>query len=156
LEASVAPQVLNAMTEGVWEMVANSLEHSGSDALIMGQVYRDPPGTAPHHDNRVQVVIGDTGKGIRNSFLEAGTHSPASDSDAIELALEYLVTSVASDPGRGQGLSTTMEQVLDTQGRMVVRSGTASVSVGADGRTIRRVPSIPGVIVALSLPLYPG
>jgi hypothetical protein len=156
LRDHVSPQVLSAITEGMWEMVANAHEHSGTDALIMGQVYRSPRGVPPDHDDRVQVVIGDAGQGIRQSFLETGTHSPGSDLDAIHLALEYLVTSVADDPGRGQGLSTTMEQVLDTQGRMIVRSGDARVSITAAGKADEVVPFLPGVIVALSLPLYPG
>jgi len=110
----VAPEVLHAITEGVWEMVENALEHSGTDALIMGQVYRAPRGTAPDHNDRVQLVIGDTGRGIRESFLATGIHTPATDREAIGMALEYLVSSVADDPGRGQGLFTTMEQVVET------------------------------------------
>jgi hypothetical protein len=153
----VDPLVLNAIAEGVWEMVGNALEHSGEDALIMGQVYRVARGgTAPDHDDRVQVVIGDVGRGIRESFLNTGAYTPETDREAIELALEYLVTSVLDDPGRGQGLSTTVEQVIGMQGRMVVRSGTSRVSITETGRAHEPVPFIPGVIVALSLPLYPG
>jgi hypothetical protein len=153
----VAPQVLNALTEGVWEMVGNALEHSGTDALIMGQVYRVARGgVPPDHDDRVQVVIGDTGQGIRESFLSTKAHAPADDLQAIDMALQYLVTSVVDDPGRGQGLFTTMEQVIETQGKMVVRSGTGRVSITESGRTQQTVPHLPGVIVALSLPLYPG
>jgi len=39
LRDHVHPQVLATITEGVWEMVGNALEHSGSDAMVMGQVY---------------------------------------------------------------------------------------------------------------------
>jgi hypothetical protein len=76
LAERVSPQVLNAITEGVWEMVANALEHSGTDALIMGQVYKAPRGKPPDHDDRVQLVVGDTGRGIRGSFLDTGVHAP--------------------------------------------------------------------------------
>lgn len=157
LRVHVDPHVLEAIAEGVWEMVANALEHSGSDALLMGQVYRaNRGGRAPDHDDRVQVVIGDTGRGIRASFLETGVRSPSDDLAAIELALEYLVTSVPNDAGRGQGMFTTMEQVVGLQGGMTVRSGTAKVSLDSAGRRHETVPLLPGVIVALSLPLYPG
>ena len=157
LRDHVDPQVLQALSEGVWEMVGNALEHSGSDALIMGQVYRaDRGGLPPDHSDRVQVVIGDTGRGIRQSFLDTGVQSPKDDREAINLALEYLVTSVPNDPGRGQGLSTTMEQVVGLRGRMVVRSGIAKVSITSEGYRDDAVPRLPGVIVALSLPLYPG
>ncbi len=117
LRDHVDPLVLQAVAEGVWEMVANTLEHSGADALIMGQVYRRARGgKAPDHDDRVQV--GDVGRGIRASFLEARMRNPKDDLEAIRLALQYLVTSVPNDRGRGQGLSTTMEEVVALEGRM--------------------------------------
>jgi len=157
LRAHVDPQVLEAVTEGVWEIVANAFEHSGSDAQVMAQVYRtNRGGQAPHHDDRVQVVVGDIGRGVHGSFQATGVRKPTDELEAIHLALEYLVTSVPDDPGRGQGLSTTMEQVLRLEGRMIVRSGDALVAIDQGGREGRRVAHIPGVIVALSLPLYPG
>lgn len=157
LNERVDPLVLEAVAEGVWEMVANALEHSGTDALIMGQVYRRARGgVPPDHDDRVQVVIGDVGRGIRNSFLATGTHLPNDDGEAIRLALQYLVTSVPNDRGRGQGLTTTMEQILALGGRMYVRSGAALVSIDGTGIHEQAVETLPGVIVALSLPLYPG
>jgi hypothetical protein len=157
LREHVDPSVLQAIAEGVWEIVGNALEHSGSDALILGQVYRTARGgRPPDHDDRVQVVVGDVGRGIRESFLATGAHSPRDDLEAVKLALEYLVTSVTDDPGRGQGLFTTMEQVVGLAGLMIVRSGTAKVTIDAAGPREETVPSLPGVIVAMSLPLYPG
>lgn len=158
LRDHVAPQVLQAVVEGVWEMVANALEHSGSDALIMAQVYKtNRGGRPPDHADRVQVVIGDVGRGIRATFLKTGMREPKDDLEAIKLALEYLVTSVPGDAGRGQGLSTTMDQVTELQGKMIVRSGAGKVTVGDDGKSDEEeVPYLQGVIVALSLPLYPA
>jgi hypothetical protein len=157
LQGDVSPQVLEALAEGIWEMVGNAQEHSGSDPLIMAQVYNAKRGKKSFdHNNRVQVVVGDSGRGIRESFLATGAHQPASDLEAIELALQYLVTSVVGDPGRGQGLSTTMEQVIGLQGHMVVRSGSGKVSIDADRTMKAKVPMLAGTVVALSLPLYPG
>ncbi len=157
LRQHVDAQVLEAVSEGVWEIVGNALEHSGSDARVMAQVYKSASGgQPPDHNDRVQVVVGDVGRGIQASFKNTGIREPADELDAINLALEYLVTSVPNDPGRGQGLSTTMEQVLSLQGRMTIRSGNALVEIDRDGRTGRKVAPLPGVIVALSLPLYPG
>ncbi len=85
-----------------------------------------------------------------------GVHEPIDELEAIHLALEYLVTSVPDDPGRGQGLFTTMEQVVRLQGQMHVRSGDSLVVIDDAGKVSRKVEPIPGVIVALSLPLYPG
>jgi hypothetical protein len=157
LREHVDPSVLQAIAEGVWEIVGNALEHSGSDALILGQVYRTSRGgRPPDHDDRVQVVVGDVGRGIRASFLATGAQAPRDDLAAINLALEYLVSSVTDDPGRGQGLFTTMEQIVGLAGLMIVRSGAAKVTIDAAGRREQTVPPLPGVIVAMSLPLYPG
>ncbi|MCP9490732.1 MAG: hypothetical protein MSC31_12765 [Solirubrobacteraceae bacterium MAG38_C4-C5] len=76
LRDHVDPHLLEAMAEGVWEMLANALEHSGSDALIMGQVYRvDRGARGPDHEDRVRVVIGDTGRGISGVLRESADTS---------------------------------------------------------------------------------
>lgn len=146
-------QVLEALSEGLWEIVANALEHSGAHAVLMGQVYWD--GEPPDHYQRVQIAIGDAGRGIRASFLESGTQSPANDTEAIELALQYLVSSVP-DLGRGQGLTTTVEQATALQGRVVVRSGGSRVVVDGSGASAQQVQPLAGTLVGISLPLYPG
>lgn len=157
LRAHVDPQVLEAVAEGVWEILANAFEHSGSDAHLMAQVYRAKRGgEPPDHNNRVQVVVGDVGQGVLESFRATSVREPATELEAVHLALEYLVTSVPDDPGRGQGLFTTMEQVVALQGRMIVRSGDALVAIDQAGKESRTVAPIPGVMVALSLPLHPG
>lgn len=148
----VDPTVLQALSEGLWELVANALEHSGAQAILMGQVYRG--GEPPDHDDRVQVVIGDAGRGIKASFARDDAEL-MDDREAIEHALEYLVSSV-DDPGRGQGLTTTLEQVTELEGKLAVRSGSAKVTVDGSRRRAERVPPMRGTIVAMSLPLYPG
>lgn len=154
LRSQADPQVLNAVLEGLWELSANALEHSGAQAVIMGQVYRR--GVAPHHRNVVQVAIGDAGIGVRESFLRTGMREPATDRAAITDALEYLVTSV-DDPGRGQGLYTTHESVTSLGGEMIVRSGTAKVRLGAHNTNVwEDVIPLPGTMVCVSLALNPG
>lgn len=157
LRDHVDPQVLAALGEGVWEMVANALEHSGSDASVMAQVYRSSRhGQPPDHDDKVQVVIGDAGRGIRAALASSPAFAPGNDLEAIELALEYLVSSVHEDPGRGQGLSTTAEQVVGLGGKMTIRSGEGKLTIAGEGREAATVAALPGTIVSLSLPLYPG
>jgi hypothetical protein len=157
LRDEAGPQVLEAIGEGVWEIVANALEHSESDAYVMAQVYSSARGgVAPDHDDRIQVVIGDVGRGIRDSLASSPVHDPATDVEAIELALEYLTTSIHDDPGRGQGLSTTREQVDGLGGKMIVRSGAGKVSIAGGEARAETVAALQGTIVALSLPLYPG
>lgn len=87
--------------------------------------------------------------------MDSGSHSPATDGEAIELAMRYLVTSVVDDRGRGQGPYTTAEEVVEMDGLMVVRSGNAKLSVTRAGTAAEIVPTMRGVIVALNLPLYP-
>lgn len=145
--SDTAVHAIEPLSEGLWELTANALEHSGVDAFLMGQVYR-PRGSAPY----VQIVVGDVGKGIRRSFLDSGTHEPADDEAAIHLALEYLVSSVP-DEGRGQGLTTTAEGVVAWGGKLVVRSGSIRVDVGEANWHTSVVPEIAGTLVAISLPL---
>lgn len=149
-------QVLEALTEGLWELAANSIEHSGAEALLMGQVYHRGRGEPPDHDGNVQIVIGDAGRGIRGSFLESTTpHAPADDAEAIQLALRYLVSSVP-DAGRGQGLTTTVEQATALGGKVVLRSGNARVTVARDATQVERVADVGVTVVGISLPLIPG
>jgi hypothetical protein len=156
LRDQVSPQILDALGESVWEMLANAQEHSGADGLVMAQIYTAKRGgEPPDHDDKVQVVIGDTGRGIRASLSQSPDLDPADDAEAIEMALEYLVSSVL-DPGRGQGLSTTHEQIAGLGGRMIVRSGGGKVDLTHGDRLATEVPWLPGTIVGLSLPLYPG
>jgi hypothetical protein len=149
---SASAQVIEPLTEGLWELAANAVEHSGEQALLMGQVYRK--GEPPHHNANVQVVVGDVGKGILRSFQDSQTQQPADDLAAIRLALEYLVSSVP-DRGRGQGLTTTAEGVTPWGGELVVRSGTSRVTVTRDGQQAASVPYLAGTLVGISLPLYP-
>jgi hypothetical protein len=142
-----ATHAIEPLTEGLWELTANALEHSGVDAFLMGQVYRRAE-TRPY----VQIVVGDVGKGIRQSFLDSGAYEPPSDAAAIHLALEYLISSVP-DTGRGQGLTTTAEGVIAWGGSLVVRSGTARVDVDKARRHTSMVPELNGTLVAISLPL---
>lgn len=153
VRGSVDPSVLQALTEGLWELIANALEHSGEHAVLMGQVYRG--GEAPDHDDRVQVVIGDVGRGIRQSLASTPARGSLNDREAIEMALEYLVSSV-EDPGRGQGLTTTLEEVTALNGKLGVRSGVAKLTADSSQRKAESVPWLPGTIVGMSLPLYPA
>lgn len=151
-------QVLNAISEGLYELTNNSFEHSGgAPAVGMAQVYTR--GQAPDHENTVQLVIGDVGCGVRESFLSRGAYHPSSDADALALSLEYLVSSVPEeeDPGRGQGLATADEEATGLQGSFSIRSGTARVLHRAGSEPVTMdVPYLKGTIVGLVIPLRPG
>jgi hypothetical protein len=152
IEGEASAEVIEPLTEGLWELVANALEPSGEQAMLMGQVYTN--GQPPFHDGHVQIAVGDIGHGIRQSFLRSGTRTPTSDHAAIKLALEYLVSSIP-DKGRGQGLWTTLEGVTAMDGTLVVRTGGARVATSRAGSKAAVVPELPGTLVGISLPLYP-
>lgn len=64
--------------------------------------------------------------------------------------------SSVTDPGRGQGLTTTVEQATGLEGRVVLRSGGARITIDSGGSRKEAVAPIDGTIVGISLPLYPG
>ena len=88
--------------------------------IVAAQLYRD--GDPPDHDGTVQLVVGDAGRGIRDSFEQSEKWHPSSDVEAIEGCVRYLVSSV-DDSGRGQGPTSTIEQVTGLRGEVIVRSG---------------------------------
>ena len=153
LRHKVDPQVLDALTTALWELGANAIEHSGSHAVVAGQVYRR--GLAPDHNDKIQIVVGDTGRGVRASFMDTEIHHPADDEAAIKLALTHMVSSVP-DPGRGQGLTTTSKEAVGLQGNFVIRSGVAKLREERWDYNSLTVPHLPGTVVAVSIPLWPG
>src|ERR1700733_11433013 len=117
----VAPgDVVSAFDEALCELVANVGEHSGGRGVVAALVQGER-----RDDKHIDLVIGDSGIGIRESFLRQPKcgHFPTTDHEAITLALDYLVSSVAGDAGRGQGLWTTADTTKDLGGRIVIRSG---------------------------------
>ncbi|MHB8466078.1 MAG: hypothetical protein ACYDH6_07495 [Acidimicrobiales bacterium] len=152
LERRVHPDVLVTIAEALRELTANALEHSGASALVIGQVYH---GKRPDHDEKVQLVVGDTGCGIRESFLRTGLHKPDDDLGAIELAVGDRVSSVR-DPGRGGGLHTTISEVTKLAGKVTIRSGTGRLMVQAGKAATSVITPLAGTIVGVNLPLFPG
>jgi hypothetical protein len=134
------------VTEALWELAANAVEHSDADGFALGQVIGEQS-----VDHCLQLAIGDIGIGIRGSFLRGGVHLPPTDADALGLAVRYLISSVP-DSGRGQGLWTTFEETVGLDGSAILRSGTARLLRGRTGSRTARVPQLPGTIVFISLP----
>jgi len=153
LEHTADSQVLVSLVEALWELVSNALEHSGAVGITAAQLYRD--GDPPDHDGTIQVVVGDAGRGIRESFRDSKEWSPATDVEAIKLAVRYLVSSVP-DKGRGQGLTSTIEEVTGLTGRVIVRSGAGRLVADRTGTSTSEVVFVPGTIVGIIIPIYPG
>ncbi len=120
LNGMAGPQSRAAIEEALWELGTNVTTHSGSRGIVAAAVQG-----AKKKDRHIDFVVGDVGIGIRESFLRGERpYHPPTDHKAIELAIEYLVSSI-KDPGRGQGLNTTIDVVTSLNGRVIVRSGNA-------------------------------
>lgn len=127
----------------VSELVLNVVQHSRGRGYIGAQYYgfRD----------EVQVAISDTGIGIRESFVSAGSPMVSRmqcDADALKIALENGVSCTAHMPdalkGEGQnagvGLTFLSELARTTGGSFMLLSGEAAnindnlSSLGTDSR----------------------
>ena len=150
-------QVVTAICEALWELGGNALEHAHGPGLLAAVVQRPD-----RSGQQVQFAIGDIGIGIRRSFDSPGsTRHPQTDHEAIDLAVEDLVSSSA-DPGRGQGLPTTIESVSGLGGRVMIRTGGALQLVSGERRekkqplarvvSRRSVPYLGGTVVSVSIP----
>ncbi len=139
-------QHLEPLVGALWELGTNVNEHAQSSGFAVAQVYNKAG-----RSKRVDLVIGDAGVGIRRSFLDRGSHEPTDDIRAIDLALKYLVSSV-DDEGRGQGLTTTVEEALACKGKAVIRTGSGCVVRRPRGRRALDVPFLHGTTVLVSIP----
>lgn len=148
LDGRVSAQSLTAVDVGLGELADNVRYHSGLGyGFLAAQVYQG--GTA---SERVQFAIGDAGVGIAAGLA---LHQPRDDAHAIQLALMRDVSGI-DDPGRGQGLPTTVEVTLGLRGSMIVRSGAARHVLLPTGAVVERVTAMPGTIVGFTIPRYPG
>lgn len=134
-----------ALEEGAWEICTNALTHSQWDGGFLA---------AQHFAQRreIEYAVGDSGIGILASLRVAYPHL-VDDGSAIMKAREYGVSRFGQDL-QGAGLSETIDQVSALGGRVVVRSGTATVSFTRDAATT--MPSeLPwkGTLVKVVLPL---
>lgn len=146
-------QVRVALAEAISELGANALQHSREVGIATAQLYRRGEDWA--HDGTIQVVVGDSGRGIRASFDESPRFHPENDLEAIDIAVSYLASSLP-DVGRGQGLTTTIEEVTGLSGQVSVRSGSGCVVFDRSGARKEEVFYLRGTIVGIVIPIYPG
>lgn len=155
LEGMAGPQSREAIGEALWELGTNVTAHSGSRGIVAATVQG-----RKRKERHIDFALGDAGIGIRESFLRGqARHHPPTDHKAIELATEYLVSSI-DDPGRGQGLSTTIDVATSLAGRVIVRSGNAKRTMfrkqGSYGLGVihaaESVPRLAGTLVGVRVP----
>lgn len=99
------------------EIANNARQHS----LGMGYA----AGQAARAEGLVRLAIGDNGKGIKSSFINAGLEwaDDATDGEAILKALEPKMSSKGRPTNEGVGLTLVSELARQTRGWLLVVSG---------------------------------
>lgn len=113
---TVDDKIREAAENAIGEVVDNVIHHSQSviHGLVCAQVYPN--------EGLLEVAIGDTGIGIRNSLNDAGYFVPNYEA-AIDLALRKSVTSKKSGRHSGIGLFMTRAIIEANGGTMFICTG---------------------------------
>jgi anti-sigma regulatory factor (Ser/Thr protein kinase) len=134
----------SALKTCVNELIENVFYHARSpvDALFAVQVYKKK--------NVTELVIADTGRGIRAALAEKEEYRDhlQDDCSAITLAIQKNVTTM-DDPKRGIGLWVASELVRQNEGRMLIVSHDGGVSLSRNGRSNVQAPFWPGTLIAV-------
>lgn len=109
------------------ETANNARQHSRGLGYAAAQVARA--------EGLVRLAVGDNGKGIRQSFIDAGLDwaGEMTDGEAILKALEPKVSSRGRPTNEGVGLTLVSGLVKQTKGWLLVVSGTGVIRL-APGR----------------------
>jgi Histidine kinase-, DNA gyrase B-, and HSP90-like ATPase len=138
----IDPITSGALKSCVNEVVENVFYHARSpiDALVSVQT----------EDRKVELVIVDTGRGIRRSLLEVAEYRAKAHDDcsAIRLALKKNVTTTGDDR-RGIGLWVVYELVRRNKGQMLVLSNDGGVDITGEQLVNIEEYFWPGTLVAV-------
>lgn len=109
--------VLEALSLCLYEALDNVFEHSNaSSGYFMGQIHQ--------RNAQLTMSIVDAGIGARQSF-QGSKHRPATDFDALTLAIQSGVSRTGDK--RGNGLYFLQETAQQNGGRLVLKSGTGNL-----------------------------
>jgi anti-sigma regulatory factor (Ser/Thr protein kinase) len=113
---------INGFIVALSEICQNIIEHSEYKGLVGIQKYHF------HNLNKnvVKIAVMDIGRGFRESLSER--FSLKNDLNAIEKGLLHGASRFA-DKGRGHGLSAVRRFVIQWDGKLSIRSGTAKLSI---------------------------
>jgi hypothetical protein len=126
----------------VAEAANNVGEHARSTGYASAQVYHR--GLA---DERVVLAIGDPGQGVARSLL--ARHGAMDDIDAVRRVVEQGVSGTRD---LGTGIAAMLSIVDELGGRMILRSGRATVRRYQKRSAFTGSPEIPGTAVGIELP----
>lgn len=142
-------RAINGFITSLSEVCQNIIEHSGNTGFVGIQKYR----FQKLRKNVVKIAVMDLGIGFRKSLSERVRLG--SDVEAIGQALFYGVSRFR-EQGRGHGLAGVRRFVSQWNGKLMIRSGTAKVSIipewgwGRDRET--QLPYFPGAQINIMLP----
>lgn len=136
----------------VSEVCQNTFDHNDDTfGFLAMQVYG---GTTKRF---LEIGIADYGIGLAKSLRRNAKNPAVSDDRAILLATRPGVSAI-DDPTRGTGLHHLLQKTYRHRGSVQIRSGRAKLRFRMDKRRgwSFRVPTMPGVQIALTLPASGG
>lgn len=125
--------VIDGIQWCISEIMDNVLTHSENNyGLIMAQIH---PKT-----NHIAFCIYDVGIGIYKT-LAASKHKPATESDALSLAIQE---GIGDGKGQGNGMYGLYQIVKNNKGTLTITSGHSSLMMKGEGE-IRKFSDIPHI-----------
>lgn len=123
--------VINGIQWCISEIMDNVLTHSeNSYGLVMAQIHPK--------SSHIAFCIYDAGVGIYKT-LASSKHKPASESDALSLAIQE---GVGDGKGQGNGMYGLYQIVSHNKGRLTITSGNSSLMLKGEG-AIQKYEKIP-------------
>jgi hypothetical protein len=139
--------VMMAMKYILSEITGNINYHAGRGSGFL---------VAQHSINNhyLDIAIADTGRGLRQTYLDSGKHAPETDMQALELALDGR--SAKAEAHRGFGIRTSRKMtVKGLGGWFLIWSGSAMLVDNASGAHRLELvdgTSFPGCFFAIRIP----
>lgn len=143
---------MSALYDFAWyvltETANNVRQHSGGAGFAAAQVTQV--------EGFVRMAIADNGRGIRQSFIDAGLPWAAAldDVGAIQKALEPLISSKGTPTNEGVGLTLIKELARLARAWLLIVSGRGLIRLGPDGVVetdfLAGGGKYPGTLVGLS------
>jgi hypothetical protein len=143
------PELADTVYEAIMELGINVLEHAqAGHGFAAAQTYR--LGTPAQ---TIVFSVGDAGIGLRQSL--ARSHNPASDHDALTMAVQSGISGTG-DRARGYGLPTIVERAIELGGSTHITSGGATAHFDKRGQRPNDTSPMTGTLVGCRIACQPG
>ena len=150
-EYQLSKSVLKAVNWAFWEAIDNAGLHGYRMYDKHNQNFSAPVYfSAFNYEKEIEIAILDVGQGIRNSFISSGQmkYQNISNKDALELSIrEHESGHPKGSPGFG--LYGCAEIARETNGKLVIISGTNHLTVNKDTLVIDPYFNFNGTMLSL-------